>query len=122
MLVYKNVYLVINKQTLIANEKIHRLTEIKNQNEEMIKKLAPDTTFTDLDLTDFKFSVNDKVSLEYILDYFSNNIGRVICVLDEMIRVEFYDVTQNKKSVDWFECNMSNLSLNELYQHKVDYK
>jgi hypothetical protein len=122
MLVYNNVYLVINKQTLIANEKIHRLTEIKNQNEEMIKKLAPDTTFTDLDLTDFKFSVNDKVSLEYILDYFSNNIGRVICVLDEMIRVEFYDVTQNKKSVDWFECNMSNLSLNELYQHKVDYK
>ena len=121
MLVYKNVYLVINKQTLIANEKIHRLTEIKNQNDEMIKKLAPDTTFTDLDLTDFKFSVNDKVSLEYILDYFSNNIGRVVCVLDEMIRVEFYDVTQNKGSVDWFECNMSNLSLNELYQHKVNY-
>lgn len=32
----------------------------------MIKKIAPDNTFSNLDLTDFKFSVNDKVSIEYI--------------------------------------------------------
>ena len=49
------------------------------------------------------------------------NVGKVICVLDEMIRVEFTDYNQNKKSTDWIECNMGSLCLAELYE-KVFYE
>ena len=56
--------LVINKHTLIANEKIQKLTELMNLNEEMVKKLAHNSNIVDMDLTDFKFSVNDKVQIE----------------------------------------------------------
>lgn len=54
----------MNKYTLIANEKIQKINEIMNLNDEMINKLSPSNTFTDMDLTDFKFSVNDRVSIE----------------------------------------------------------
>ena len=35
-----------------------------NLNEEFVKKLSQDNNLVDLDLTDFKFSVNDKVQIE----------------------------------------------------------
>ena len=43
----------------------------------------------------------------------------MICVLDEMIKIEFFDIKTNVKSSEWFETNMGNLDIIEQYDIKV---
>ena len=52
------------KTTNISNEKINKLNEIINRNEKAIKEfnISEDNL---CDLTDFTFSVNDRVKVEY---------------------------------------------------------
>ena len=54
---------VMSKNTMASNERIRKLKEIINQNEIAIKEfIIPEEN--EQDLTDFKFSVNDRVRVE----------------------------------------------------------
>jgi hypothetical protein len=54
---------VMSKNTMASNEKIRKLKEIISQNEVAIREFNI-TEENEQDLTDFKFSVNDRVRVE----------------------------------------------------------